>query len=296
MTSIEQRAFGATGLRVSVMGFGGGHIGGDEISDAEAARVLHRALDLGINLVDTARSYDRSEERIGRALGSRRREVILSTKIGYGVEGIADWTAEIIPAGVTEALRKLRTDYLDIVHLHSCPVDVLRGSGVVEALLREVKSGRVRVAAYSGDNEALDWAIDSGAFGSVQCSYNICDQRVGYELLPRLKRKGLGVIVKRPLANAPWRRAVRPDGPSSGMYWDRFQAMGFADWSVDWSDVALRFAAFTDGVHSCIVGTGRAEHLERNAVSVARGPLDASVARKILDSYRGHDVGWKSAI
>jgi aryl-alcohol dehydrogenase-like predicted oxidoreductase len=296
MNGIEWRMFGQSGLRVSALGFGAGHIGGSEMTDAEAAAILHRALDQGINLVDTARGYGRSEARIGLALGARRPEVILSTKIGYGISGYADWSAEIIPAGVTEALRALRTEYIDIMHLHSCPVETLERSGVVEALQREVQAGRVRVAAYSGDNESLQWAVTSGVFGSVQCSFNICDQRSLSETLPAAIRSNLGVIAKRPIANGPWNFAAQPTGHYVEPYWHRFQQMGMRDWPVDWSDVALRFAAYTPGVHACIVGTRNMAHLEANIASVRRGPLDPGLVARIHKAFQANGAAWRSEV
>lgn len=293
---IERRAFGKTGLRVSALGFGGSHIGGDEITDADAATILHSAIDLGINLIDTARSYDLSEERIGRALGARRQEIILSTKIGYGIHGFTDWTAEIISAGVTEALRLLRTDYLDIVHLHSCPLATLKNSGVVEELQREVQAGRIRVAAYAGDNEEVEWAAASGVFGSVQCSINICDQRPLSRTLPTAMERGLGVIAKRPLANAPWNRREAPKGGTTLENWKRFHQMGMSEWGVDWASAALRFTAFTPGVHSCIAGTRNLEHLKANAAAIQQGPLDAGLVARIHEAFRTHGTDWKSGI
>lgn len=296
MTQTTLREFGNTGLRVSSLGFGGSHIGGNDVTGAEVQRLLYRAIDLGINLIDTARSYDASEERIGQALGARRKDVLLSTKIGYGIPGHADWTAGIIPAAITEALRLLKTDYLDIVHLHSCPVPVLEHSGAVEALQREVSAGRIRIAAYSGDNEAVEWAVASGAFNSVQCSFNICDQRPSAKTLPSAIAHQLGVIAKRPLANAPWLRSTRPEGDASAEYWRRFGEMKLREWNVDWHDAALRFTAFTPGVHTCIVGTRNLAHLESNLAAIERGPLDPALHARIKSVFQATGAAWDSKI
>ncbi len=202
------RPFGATGLAVPVLGLGAGPVGDCALDEAEAGRLLHGALDLGLTFVDTAPGYGLSEERIGRHLSSRRSSFVLSTKLGYGVPDVPDWTPECIARGVDQALSRLRTDALDVAHLHSCPLETLLSSGVVEALLGAVRVGKVRVAAYSGENEALAWAISSCAFGSVQCSVNVCDQRS----LTLVAARGLGVVAKRPLANAPWNPAAAHPG------------------------------------------------------------------------------------
>ena len=147
---MELRNFADTGIKVSTLGFGAGQIGDHSISEIEIEKILNTILDYGINLIDTARSYGCSEERIGRHLSHRRSEFILSTKIGYGIEGYKDWTYDCITAGIETALQTLRTDYIDIVHFHSCPIETLQNTNVIEALNKAVEAGKVRVAAYSG--------------------------------------------------------------------------------------------------------------------------------------------------
>ena len=91
MADIPRRLFGNTGLEVSALGLGGGQVGNSNLPEPVAERLLNQTLDLGLNLIDTARGYGQSEARIARYLGRRRQEVVLSTKVGYGVnfEGIA---------------------------------------------------------------------------------------------------------------------------------------------------------------------------------------------------------------
>jgi aryl-alcohol dehydrogenase-like predicted oxidoreductase len=235
--------------------------------------VLHAALDCGISLIDTARGYGTSEERIGRHLDSRRDEFTLVTKVGYDVEGVEDWTFDAVAGGVDRALRMLGTDVLDVALLHSCSVDVLRRGDVIEALLAARDSGKVRVAGYSGENEALDWAVRSGAFGAVETSVNVADQWSLENVLPAAASAGMGVIAKRPLANAPWRFAERPAGSYSETYWERLRAMARAPADGDWAATAARFAAYAPGVSAAIVGTASPEHLRAAVEAVERGPL-----------------------
>ncbi|HEY4588112.1 MAG TPA: aldo/keto reductase, partial [Thermoanaerobaculia bacterium] len=260
MDSMDLRPFGSTGLAVPVLGFGAGHVGDPSLDEAEVGRLLHGALDLGVTLIDTARSYGLSEERIGRHLAGRRDEFVLSTKVGYGISGYGDWTGPVIAAGVDAALGRLRTDRIDVVHLHSCPLDVLERGEVVAALQAAVAAGKVRVAAYSGDNAPLEWAIASGAFGSVETSVNLVDQRAIERALPAAEERGLGVIAKRPAANAPWRFAARPAAADVALYWERWRALDLDPGAYGWTELALRFAAYQDGVQCAIVGTSRPEH------------------------------------
>lgn len=197
---MELRRFGTSDLLVSPLGFGAGHIGAEQMTDREAVYLLEQARDLGINLIDTARGYGLSEQRVGQFLKNRRHDVILSTKVGYDVPGTQDWTFEAVHGGIDQALQTMQTDYLDIVHLHSCSREILAQGDVIEALDQAKQAGKVRVIAYSGDREDLTYAIETNRFDSFQTSFNLFDQRVD-EVLPTLLDHG--VIAKRPIGNAP---------------------------------------------------------------------------------------------
>jgi aryl-alcohol dehydrogenase-like predicted oxidoreductase len=293
---MELRPFGRTGLSVPILGFGAGHVGDPALDEGEVGRLLHGALDLGVTLIDTARSYGLSEERIGRHLAGRRDEFVLSTKVGYGIPGYGDWTGPVIAAGVDAALGRLRTDRIDVVHLHSCPLDVLERGEVVAALRAAVAAGKVRVAAYSGDNAPLEWAVASGAFGGIETSVNLVDQRAIERALPAAGERGLGVIAKRPAANAPWRFAERPAATDIALYWERWRALGLDPGAYDWTELSLRFAAWQEGVHCAIVGTSRLEHLRRNVEQVEKGPLPAETVEAIRAAFRAHGAGWEGQV
>jgi len=291
-----ERAFGTSGLRVGILGFGAGHIGGADMSEMQAGTLLNRAVDLGITLIDTARGYGLSEERIGRHLSGRRGDFVLSSKGGYDVEGTPDWTPQNIRRGIERALRVMQTDHLDIFHLHSCPLDVLRRDDLLGALDEARQAGHIRVAAYSGENEALDWAVHSAHFGSVQTSVNLADQWSLHHVLPEAARLGLGVIAKRPVANMAWTYAARPVGEYAETYWERLQVLGLSAGDLDFGELALRFSAYAPGVSSVIVGTGRLENLERNAQVIAQGPLPAEVLEAIEAAWAQHGQAWGGEI
>lgn len=288
---IERRAYGRTGLQVSALGLGAGQLGDARLTEAEAEALLLGALDAGISLLDTAPSYGLSEPRIGRLLGARRDAAVISTKLGYGVEGVPDWTGPCITAGVDQALRILRTDRIDIAHLHSCPGAVLEAGEVVDALVRAKDAGKVRAIAYSGENADLDVALAGGRFDGLMASLNPFEQRVADRVLPGLD--GLGFIAKRPVANHPWRFAEPPVGDYCEPYWERQQAMGLAPpEGMGWGEFALRFTLSVPGVASAIVGTSRLAHLRENAAWAARGPLPADVMSAWADRFRACDQGW----
>ena len=291
---MQQRDFGKTGLKVSALGLGAGQVGDESLDESAAGALLNAALDCGITLIDTARGYGLSEERIGRHLAHRRSEFVLSTKVGYGIAGHADWTYACIVAGVDEALPRLRTDVIDIVHLHSCPLDTLRAGEVINALSRARAQGKIRVAAYSGENAELAWAAQSGHFGSVECSVNLFDQTSLNAVLPNAAAAGMGIIAKRPLGNAPWRHVQRPSGDYCETYWERMQTLSLDTLGMPWDAFALRFSAFAPGVGSAIVGTGSLAHLRHNVAIVENGALMPDAIAQIGLRYReagGHWVG-----
>jgi len=294
---MQRRAFGHSGLEVPVLGFGAMQVGDPRLSELEAARVLNHALDLGLTLVDTARSYGLAEQRIGRHLASRRDEFVLSTKVGYGVAGIPDWTYDCVVAGVDAARDRLRTDVIDIVHLHSCSADLLDEGEVTRALEDCAAAGKLRVVGYSGDGPALRYAIASGAFGSVMASVNLCDQQA-LRPLAEAQACGLGTIAKRPLAGQPWRRDQPPDAAAHAEYWRRFRQLrgelGFI--ADDWEALALRFAAYAPGVDCVIVGGADPRHLERNQAAVTAGPLEQSQRDALRAAYGRVGAAWQGIV
>jgi aryl-alcohol dehydrogenase-like predicted oxidoreductase len=285
------RSFGKTGLVVSALGFGAGHIGDPNLREDTVGELLNSALDQGITLIDMAPAYGLSEERIGRHLSYRRGDYVLSTKVGYGVPGLPDWSYDTIIAGVDQALQRCCTDYLDIVHLHSCPQDLLQQGAILDALNATVQSGKVRVAAYSGENEALAYAIQSGRLGGLQTSLNLCDQRGIDNFLPQAQQQGMGIIAKRPLANGFWRFQERPIGQYAEPYWLRWQQMALTV-EIPFPDLALRFAVYATGADSCIVGTHSLDHLCQNIAILNQGPLPPEVVTTIREAFRRHNDNW----
>lgn len=298
MRTPPSRPFGRTGLEVPPLGYGAAAAGDPELPEAEAGALLNGAVDAGATLFDTARSYGVAEERIGRHLSHRRRELLLSTKVGYGVAGLPDWTGPTVEAGIDLALGKLQTDVIDIVHLHSCPIEVLRNGEVVEALLRAREAGKVRVAAYSGDGGALEWAVDSGRFGSIQTSVNVCDLvSVENGTVVRAAARGMGVLAKRPLANAPWARPAPPAGDeAAAAYFHRWRQLAYDLGGLEPAELALRLAAYAPGVAAAIVGTRSLERLRAHLAAVARGPLPEALSGSLLARWREVGEGWPGMV
>jgi len=279
---------------VSALGFGAMQIGDPRLEEATVASLLNAAVDAGITLIDTARSYGRSEERIGRHLASRRDDIVISTKLGYGIDGYEDWTGPCITAGIEQALRMLRTDRIDIAHLHSCPRATLERGEVIAALERAKHDGKVRAIAYSGDGDDLACAVGTGRFDGFMASVNICDQRVIDDVLPDITAQGF--IAKRPSANHPWRFNDRPVGDYCEEYWLRWRAMGLPSHGHEWGEIAIRFALSLPQVSSAIIGTGSMAHLKQNIAWSGAGGLDADWFEELRAAFRQHDRGWLGQI
>ena len=289
------RPLGSTGLMVSALGLGAMQVGSPALSESRAAELLNAALDLGINFVDTAPAYGLAEERIGRHLAHRRGEFVLATKVGYGVPGIADWSYESVVRGVEQACQRMQTHWIDVAQLHSCDLLTLQQGGVVEALQRCLADGKIRIAGYSGENEALDWALACGRFGTLQLSLNICDQG-SLGRLPIATERGIGILVKRPFAAWPWLRTEAPRDPAEAEYLRRFEVMFPLRSSLDWAAVALRFAAFAPGVAVCLVGSTHTAHLSSDLSVLEEGPLPPLQRKLLEEAYGRHGASWRAII
>ena len=274
---MERRRLGRTGLRVSVLGLGGSEIGYEGASQATVDRLLGSALDAGLNVIDTAECYDKSEQLLGAALGARRRQCLVFTKCGHaGGWGRADWRPAPLLASIERSLERLRTDHVDLVQLHSCDLTVLKRGDAIRALLTARERGLTRFIGYSGDGAAARYAVESGAFDTLQTSISVAEQEPLTTTLPLCIERGMGVIAKRPIANAVMaQRASR--GGYGHEYWRRLQKLDYDFMKrSDAVATALRFTLSVPGVHTAIVGTARPGRFEENARHLEAGKLPAA--------------------
>lgn len=275
---MEKRQLGQTDMHVSVLGFGGAEIGFENAAAETVERLLNSALDAGLNVIDTAECYEGSEELIGKTIGHRRGEFFLFTKVGHP-RGVAseDWSTSSILESIERSLRRLKTDRLDLVQLHSCSESVLKKGDVISALQTARERGHTRYLGYSGDNRAAKFAVDSGAFDTLQTSLNIADQEPIELTIPAARDRQMGVIAKRPIANAAWRSGHKPIDSYQHPYWDRLRKLHYD--FIRGRDLeqsiahALRFTLSVPGVHTAIVGTSKPERWQENAKLLEAGAL-----------------------
>ena len=275
---MEKRRLGRTGMDVSVLGFGGAEIGFEDATGEIVQQLLNSALDAGLNVIDTAECYEGSEELIGNAVGRRRDEFFLFTKCGHprGV-GSEDWSINSILESIERSLRRLQTDRVDLVQLHSCSESVLKKGDAISALQTARDRGYTRFIGYSGDSRAARFAVESGVFDTLQTSINIADQESVDLTVPLARDKEMGVIAKRPIANAAWKTGHKPIDSYQHTYWDRLRKLDYdfingrpLEHSISH---ALRFTLSVPGVHTAIVGTTKPERWQQNAKLLEGGAL-----------------------
>lgn len=276
--ALEHRRFGKTDMKVAILGFGGAEIGFESATVAEVARLLGAALDAGLNVIDTAECYSAgseetfSERLIGEAVGHRRGEFFLFTKVGHA-SGLpqADWSPELLEASIERSLKRLKTDCVDLVQLHSCGVATLRQGDVITALRKAREAGKTRFIGYSGDHQSARYAVECGAFDTLQTSVNIADQECWTLTLPEAQARRMGIIAKRPIANAAF-LFDQPRSEYSRPYWERLRALAY-DFLAgpDAVRTALRFTLSAPGVATAIVGTANPERWGQNAALLTEG-------------------------
>lgn len=288
---MEKRKLGKTDMEVSILGFGGSEIGYDRVSPGTVKKMLNSALDLGLNVIDTAECYVDSEALIGKALSARRKDYYLFTKCGHpGGWGAPDWRPSSLLSSIEHSLKRLKTDYVDLVQLHSCSEAELRKGNVIDALKQARERGYARYIGYSGDSRAALYAIECGEFDTLQTSVSIAEQEaLDLTLPPAVKRK-IGVIAKRPLANVAWDNGEHPPSDAYGhLYWQRLQKLGygFLDGPLkETVPVALRFTLSVPGVHTAIVGTSNPNRYAENAAALEAGPLSPEMFEHIRERWR----------
>ena len=290
--ALDRRPLCAGGPLVTVLGFGALEIGrnwgigpGDtreRPEEDEAAPVLHAALDLGINLIDTASAYHQSEARIGRTLAGRRREYVLASKCGEHSrepQTYYDFSYAAIQASIERSLELLRTDVVDLMQIHFGPEPdkVLDDGETVRAMREAQEAGRVRYLGASCPTRLAERCILSGDFQVLQLGYNLLD-RGAEPAIALAAEKGIGVLLRSPLAGGwltPRARAAAVERPEMAERLRPYLALVDADYDR-LPALAMAFCRSNPGVTSILAGSKSLEHLRAN-VAAYRAGVDAAV-------------------
>ena len=292
---MNYRRLGRTGLLVSEISLGTVELGmdygipvGDEHrrpAEADAARLLNRALDLGVNFIDTARAYGASEEVIGRALKTRRREVILCSKVApppADVHGQA--LAHHVRASIAESLRALQTDYLDVLKIHSASAEEIRRGEMIAAMLDAVQAGYVRfVGASTYGEEAPLLALADGRYDCLQIAYSAVDRRPEARILPLAQQKDVGIVVRSVLLRGALSHRYTLLPPQLGELKAaiaQLDALRGSEASC-LPELAYRYVLAHPAVSTALVGTARLGELEEVVGFAGHPPLPAELVAAI---------------
>lgn len=309
---MQTRPLGRTSLRVSEIGFGAWGLSGVQwigATEGESVKALHRALDLGVNLIDTAFAYGDgvSERIIGRVLKERKGDVIVATKVPpknriWPATGRA---AEVFPAAQVaasceESLRNLGRDHVELLQLHVWHDRFLEEDGWKEALLDLKRAGKARFVGVSVTEHEADSATGaaaSGLFDVLQILYNVFDQRPAERLLPLCLAKGLGVLARVPFDEGGLTGEVRPDtafpdgdfrndyfrGERRREVFARTEALRglLGDEAQSLPELALRFCLSHPAVSSVIPGMRSAARVEQNVGAGDGRPLSPPLLAKL---------------
>ncbi len=303
---------GRTGLRVSVMGLGGGghsrlgHRTG--ASPEESAAIVHRALDLGVTFIDTAEAYG-TEETVGVCIQGRPRdELVISTKKSITNDGRLI-SAQELADGLDASLTRLGTDYVDIYHLHGVPPEHYDHcmNELIPAMLDLRSQGKLRFLGiteqFGSDtrHEMLSRAVREEPWDVVMVGFNILNQSARDRVLVETPRRDIGVLCmfavraafSRPeklqrtiteLVNAGLidRDALDPADPLGFLTHDGTAA------SIP--EAAYRFCRAEPGIHVVLSGTGNPDHLEENAASLLKPPLPDEVHDRLTRLFAKVDT------
>jgi len=287
-----RRAFGRTGFEASRLGFGAMELipfrGPSAIRDAD--RLLNAVLDAGINFIDTAPDYGPSEELIGATIAHRRDEYFLASKCGclVGRDPVLkdgrlehDFSRANVRAGVEQSLRRLRTDHLDLVQIHSSPSRAtIEAAGTVDEMQKLRDEGKVRFLGMSSVLPDLEDHIAMGVFDAFQIPYSAL-QPEHESVLARAAESGAATIVRGGVA----RGAPAPDQGDGGThdFWRRFVVEKRDVWErakldellgdMTRMEFMLRFVLAHPALDTTIVGTKNPDHLAANVRFAEKGPL-----------------------
>jgi aryl-alcohol dehydrogenase-like predicted oxidoreductase len=315
---MHYRTLGRTGWKVSEVSFGAWAIGGawGSVPELDALATLNKAIDSGVNFIDTADVYGdgRSERLIAQLKKSRKEEIIVATKAGRRLprQLVEGYSRENLTAWVEDNLRNLPTDSLDLLQLHCPPTDLYYRPDVFATLDDLVKDGKIRHYGVSVERvEGALKAIEYSKVQSVQIIFNCFRQRPAELFFPKAKQKQVGILARVPLASGLLTGKFRPDSQfvaddhrnfnRHGEAFDVGETFSGVDFNsgleaveeirrllppgVSMSQFALRWILMFDAVTCAIPGGRRPEQVADNCHASDLPPIAAEVMAEIRRIY-----------
>ena len=299
---MNTRLLGRTGLQVSELALGGLFVSsvGGEYDQAKAT--IDRALQLGVNYIDTAPGYANSEEVLGKALKGVKTPFILSTKLGGRPRPFKPQDKTCLMKSVKRSLRLLKRDHVDILMIHEPDrpgqynwwSDPVNFDGPVMEVLDDLKrEGVIRFTGLGGTT-AYEMAhiIRTGRFDVLLTAFNysLLWREAEYEVLPAAKAMGMGIIIGSPLQQGALARRF-DDQIRHGARWlsspRRAQYLALYDFldeiGVPVAEAAIRFVISNPDISCTLMGARSVEEVEQNVQAVEKGPLPADVLKRLAE-------------
>jgi len=287
---LEYKQLGKTGLRVSRIALGTVELGLDygfrdsqrytRPKPEDATRVLHRAFELGINFIDTARTYGDSERLIGSALHQLRHPAVIASKVDISAaalhSGDEQFLANEISNSIESSLKALQLDSIDLMQIHETTLEVIRKDQVIRSLEDARQQGKIRFIGVScRDQEVALAALQTGKFDALQVPFNLLNRGMSTQVFSDANSRHVGL-----LARSIFLRGVLTDNINNipkrllPLKKAAFVALERCKHGVQsLSELALRFTLSYDEVTSVILGVRSLLELELNVADFQKGPL-----------------------
>ncbi|WP_248927113.1 aldo/keto reductase [Paenibacillus hamazuiensis] len=294
---MEKATLGRTGLRVTKLGFGAMEIRGPRVwkgrpvEDSEAERILHAVLDAGINFIDTSYDYGRSEELIGRFISGRRNEFFLATKCGCTLVDCGDhdetphvWTRDNLLHNIDTSLKRMKTDYVDVLQLHGPTVEQAEEGRLTDVLKEIQATGKVRWIGISSYLPHLPSYIRSRDFDTFQIPYSALE-REHEQWITEACGTGAGIIVRGGVGQGE--PGIGRGSAERWAVWEAAKLDELLEEGEQRTGFLLRFTLTHPHMTTTIVGTKNPDHLTENIRHAEKGPLPADVyeeAKRRLDA------------
>ncbi len=299
---MNYRTLGKTGLHVSELSMGGLFVASFATARDEARRAIHRALELGVNYIDTAPTYGDSEQVLGDALKGVTQPYILSTKLGGRPQPFHPQDKDALRRSVEESLRNLQRDHIDILMIHEPDrpgqydwfTDRDRFHGPVCELLDELKTeGIIRFTGLGGTTAyELARIIETGNYDVVLTAFNysLLWQEALIEVIPAAQKRGMGIIIGSPLQQGALARRY-DDEVNYGARWlskprrEQFQRLYalLDEIGMPLPELALRFVISNPDISTVLMGARSVAEVEANVRAVEAGPLPADLLARIRE-------------
>jgi len=297
MPDLPKRTLGRTGLCVTTLGFGAlelrGMVAGvgRPLTPGQPERILHAVLDAGINYIDVAADYGEAEAHIGRCLSGRRQEFLLASKCGcpldvtkfspgertrFGVPlpRLHDYSRQHIMDAVDQSLRRMKTDYLDVLQFHFSPArEILEREGAIQTLQDLKRAGKIRFIGCSSILPNLTDHIAMDVFDVLQIPYSAI-QPEHEAAIAAAAKSGVGIVIRGGVA-----RGEPGEGQGSADAWKLWERAKLEELleGMSATEFILRFTITSTNMHTTIVGTLNPVHLQDNVAAVMKGPLPTSL-------------------